>query len=100
MLGEAEIHQSRISGQVDHDVARLDIAVDDALGMGVVDGGGNGRDKACGDAKGEVFRPQFTAEGRPFDVLADDKRNPPVLLDVVDRDNSGVAETGRVTRFA
>ena len=40
-LGQPEIHDVRLAGAVHHHVARLQVAMDDALRVGVVEGQGD-----------------------------------------------------------
>ena len=57
-LGQAEVGDVRLVVLVDEDVRRLQIAVQDAVLVGVVDGAGDGLDVAGGDAAGQRPRRQ------------------------------------------
>ena len=95
-LGQAEVHELRLAALREHDVRRLDVAVDDA-------GGVRGAERAR-DLDGVVERLrdrkqlllQEPVEGGAVDVLHDDEvaigSFGGVPVDVVDRDDVGVVE--------
>ena len=68
-FGEAEVEDFGLAGVGDEDVGGFQIAVDDALGVGVVDGVGDEGDEGEAFAKGEVFRLGVGVEREAVDEL-------------------------------
>ena len=103
--GDAEVHHLDVATLGEHHVGRLDVAVDDAHPVAVV----QRREDALGDAGGLVgvhrgLLVQDLAQGLALHQLHDDvgqrdRRAPGleglVLAGVVDRDDGGVVEPGR-----
>jgi hypothetical protein len=98
-LREAEVEDLRAAVARDHDVGRLDVAMDDAVGMRRGERGGHLRavlercrhwQRALGDDP---------IERRAFNQLHRDERRAGVLVDVVDRDDVRVVEGGGRARL-
>ena len=86
---------------VDDDVVRLDVAVDDAVAVGVTQ---RCEDLACvGDRdrhRAEAARADQLLERAPLDVLHDDVVGAVGLAPVEDRDDVRVRKAGRMGRLA
>ena len=94
-LGQAEIGDVRFAVGVDEDVLGFDVAVDDAVLVGIMEGVGDRGTKTRGVAGGEivVFAPVF--EVGAFDEAADDVEDTLLLAFGVDGDDVGVLQLGR-----
>ncbi len=98
-LGEAEVGHARLVKRVDEHVGRLEVAVQDAVLMRIVDGLGDDLDVARGTGGG-----QWLAGGEPGEALALDKihgEEGPTLVraNFVDGDDVCVLQTGGRRRF-
>ncbi len=98
--GDAEVHDLDLAGPCDHHVARLDVAVDDAGAVAVlerVEHAGDDLDRALRGEPG-LLAQQF-AQRPALDVLHHDERDPvavdDVLAGVVDGDDVAVVERRR-----
>jgi hypothetical protein len=97
-LGDAEVRDLHLAVGGDHDVRRLDVAVDDPFPVGVVERLGD-LPNDVGDLIGRELAPvdHETLERLSLDVLHGDERHATVLVlaDVVDRDDVRVRENPR-----
>ena len=90
-LGQAEVHQVRPAVVVEHDVRRLDVAVDDAVVVGVVQGLGDLGDQLGRVAERDRPVPQPVGQGLALDELLDQVARAVVgLADLVEGDDAGV----------
>ncbi len=99
--GDAEVHQLGARLAVDDlDVLRLDVAVDDAARVGVVERLAEvGADLADLAVRQRVFAGQ-AGEGRALDQLGDEQRVAVLLPHLVEGHDAGVVEAGRRLRLA
>ena len=93
-LGQAEVGDLRLALPVEQDVGRLEVAVDDAALVGVVDGLGH-----LGHQPGRLARRQRAVGGLLGQAAALDEAHAEVVLalvlaDLVDRHDVGVVEVG------
>ncbi len=93
-LGQAEIGDVRMAFPVDEDVRRLQVAVEDASQVGVLDGlGGLDHQGGCGTGPfAERF--ELIGEVAPLDELHAEIALAVVLAHLVDRHDAGVVEQG------
>jgi hypothetical protein len=98
-LGEAEVEDLHLSARRDEDVLRLDVAVNDALGMGLVQRVGD-LDPHVDDA-GRIQRPVSDQLGErlPVDVFHGDVADAALFADIVDVRDVGVRERRSRSRF-
>ncbi len=104
-LGNSEIRDLCPAVRGDQDVGRLDITVDDVLGVSVIERLGHLLDQPerLGHGRGSQFRVgQKAIEGLPLDVLHDDVGclGSRVFVDVVDGNDPRVRELARRLRLA
>ncbi len=101
MLGEAEVGHFDLAGLFDEDVGRFDVAVDDALGVGV----GEGVADVGGDGEGVGLRqPALGADelggvGAVHELHDDVKHAGAGLAEVPDIDDAGVPHSGHGARL-
>ena len=98
--GDAEVEYLDAVVRRDHDVSRLEIAVDDALRVRGGDGGSDPGGVGKGAIEREPGRGNGAIERHAGDVLHDEEVDAAVLLDGVDRDAVRVIERRRGARFA
>ena len=98
-LCKAEVEQCR-ARLCEHDVAGLDIAMDDALPMGLIEGIGDfdGVLNGLFDRKGSFLQAHF--ERLAFEVLHDEKGHAILLADVVEGADVRMLERGNRPRLA
>ena len=99
-LGEPEVEDLGVPGRRHHDVARLQVAVDDPLGMGLGEPFGDLPAEADGLRQVEAAVADPLEEGRALDQLHDDPVPGLGLDDVVDVDDGRVVEPGGGLRLA
>ena len=99
-LGQAEIEDLHLAAAVDHDVAGLDVAMDDLPALG----GGHAVGDLRGDVhdliQGERLQLQQLVEGDAVDVLHDDVFPVVLLGDLIDGADVGVVQPRRRLGFA
>ena len=97
--GESEIDDLDAVILRDQYVLRLDVAMDDAAGVGVFEGGGDfagiAQPRALGERSG-----QAGAQRHAFDVLHDQPGDFTGLADIVERGDIGMGERGGGAGFA
>jgi hypothetical protein len=98
--GQAEVHQVRLALGVQHDVGRLEVAVDDAGPVGVLQGVGDGGAQLGGLARRQPAVGGEVGQRRPLDEVADDVDLPALAADLVDGDDVGVPQLRRRPRLA
>ena len=92
---QPEVGHAGLPWSVDQDVRGLDVAVDQAPGVGVVQRLGDGRHQLGRLAERRPALPQPLGQVAPLDVLRDDVAEPVVgPAHVVDRDDVRVVEPG------
>ena len=99
--GDSEVGDIGLSGLVDQDVGRLDIAVDDAEAVGIIQGIADGLEDL--DAfQGEEDLPGIhdRLEALALDELHDDVGQVVFPADVIDGDDVGMGQLPRGPRFA
>ena len=98
-VGDAEIHDLHAAVGQHHDVAGLDVAMDDAALVGerepFRDGGGDSHRLR----RGEAHRADEVAKIPSFEKLHRDERRVALAAHVVDRDDRRMADAARGTRF-
>ena len=100
-LGDAEVGQQHATVGRDEDVAGLDVAVDEAGAVGLVEGAGDGGadvDRQLGPEP--LLGVEQLAQALAVDELHHDRLAAVVDEDVVDADDVGVAEPGDGDRLA
>ena len=89
-LGQAEVGDVRVAVGVEQDVGRLEVAVQDAALVGVVDRPGDGRQQAAAASRaGRRARPDASGQAAALDQLHAEVVLALVLADLVDRDDVG-----------
>ncbi len=100
-LGDTEVGQQHPAVGGHHDVAGLDVAVDEARFMGVVERGGDARADVAGEFGAQpLLGVEYLAQALAFDQLHHDRLAPVLFEHVVDGDDVRVVEAGRRDRFA
>src|SRR5262249_49104320 len=93
--GQAEVGDDGPAAGVEEDVGRLDVAVDQAALVGVVQGLGDLGDEVGRGRGGKPALPQPPGQVRPFDQVRDGETQPVGgAADVVDGDDAGVVQAG------
>ena len=92
--GDAEVADVRGAVAVEQDVRRLDVSVDDALAVGVVEGAGGLSDDPHRLLDARSPLPQPLGEVGAVDQVRDDEVRRAFSLNVVDRDDAGVPQPG------
>jgi hypothetical protein len=95
-VGEPEVQHERPAVGADHDVARLEVAVDDVLLVGVVDGVGDVAQRLERLAELQLQ----AAQGAALDVLHHDEAAAVLLGHAVDRDDVRMGQARRRERLA
>jgi hypothetical protein len=98
-LGEAEVGNVRLAGVVEEDVRWLQIAVQHAVAMGVIDGVGDRRHHGRGGAGIPGQLRESLGEAAAFDQLHRVVRLPRFGADFVDGNDVSVIEPGGVLGF-
>ncbi len=100
ILGQAEVDNHRYAGGREQYIRRLQVAVDDAVHMGKVNGPGQELDqhRRCSGCEGSFL--QFTRETAAIDVLHGEERPAIILVDLVNRDDVWVLQPGDNLRLA
>ena len=94
--GDAEVHDLDVAIRLDHDVLRLDVAVDDVVLVGDGERLGNlGADLCDLAAVQRSVLPDAVLQVRAAQVLHDDVIGVPILAPVIDRDDIGALERCR-----
>ncbi len=94
-MRDAEIDEPRASGGVEQDVARLHVTVDHTALVGVEEGVGDlGSDPHHRLGQERPASREPCGQGFALDELEDDRRALGAHVDVVDRNDSGVAQRG------
>ncbi len=91
--GQAEVHDDRLAASRDEDVGRLQIAVNDALGVGLVQREGQPADEV-GGLHARQWRRKGDGQRPALDVGHRQERRAVELAGVVDGAEVGVAEAG------
>jgi hypothetical protein len=91
-LGQSEVQDYGRSVGVRHDVRRLDVTVDDALPMGVIEAIGRSDNQFVCFAKGESASGPSVGQRDPIDEIADQVRHTVLSADFVHRDDRLVSE--------
>ena len=96
-FGDAEVGEEGAAMAVDHDVAGLEVAVDEAFVVGVVEGGGQLPEDVGGLGQGQGAFPlhQEAAEGDAVDVFEDDEGDGSLAFEGEEADDVGVVELGQ-----
>ena len=98
--GDPEVDDLHPTVGPDQDVARLDVAVDEAAGVGSGQGSGDAGPDPCDLARGQRAPPsQDRRQVLPVDKLHDDVRAARILAEVVDGHHVGVAQPGHRLGF-
>ena len=99
--GDPEVGDLHLSLRREEHVARLDVAVHDAVAVREVEARGDlGRDPGRVHRREAALCPEDVAERLALDVLHDDEVRAVLLAVVVDADDVGVVEPRRVLRLA
>ena len=100
-LGQAEIHQVRPSQGIDHDVARFDVTVQQALAVDVLQGIGQGSDpRRCRSMIGALPPQPFRQIHARNELRDGKKRRLRRAAHVVDRNDMRMIDGGVQTGFA
>ena len=98
---QAEIHDDRLAIVVDHDVARLDVAMHDAVRMSLTQSPGNLEHQHGRFSRLEVLSvPQQVRKWLPVDVGHRDEVDSVHFIDVVNGTDAGVPQQRDRSRFA
>ena len=99
-LGEAEVHEVRLAVVVEHDVRRLQVAVDDALLVRVMQGPRHFRHNSAASRKPMLLAVSQSARSTPANQIADDEDDVFVPADFVNRHDVRMPKLRRRPRLA
>ena len=94
LLGQPEVGDPRVAVLVEEDVGRLEVAVDHAALVGVLDGLGDLADQPGGLARGQRTVGKALGEALPLDETHLKVMLALVLANLVDRHDAGMVEVG------
>ncbi len=94
VVGQAEVHEVGFAVVVQHDVGRLDVAVNDSQAVGVGQGLGQVAHRLGRLGEVDVAAVHGPRQGAPLDEGGGDEVVRPVVAGIVNRDNVRVAQPG------